>query len=667
MPIIRDSKITEIKGIGDKQAILFSKLGINTVEDLLFHIPFRYQDTSSIISIEEFKSLEKGTFLAKIEDVKTTYFRKKITTVKVSDETGSLRLTYFNQSYLQKTLVKGDIYLFDAKMTVKGTKKNIYNPKYEIFKYDPANQNHLGKMIGIYPETKGLSSRTIRNKIGTLKENIGEILTEPLNISDIEKENLITVNEAIRKIHFPEDSSSIQIAKERLSFDEMLKIGIKIEKERNKREKEKAKSVSIKSKDLNEFIKKLPYKLTKDQNSALEQILEDISTDKPMNRLLNGDVGSGKTVVAALAILNTIRNGFSCILIAPTTVLARQHYNTFKEFFNSSNIGVELCISSQKTISKMDNKLIIGTHAILYEKSLPKDLNLVVIDEQHRFGVEQREYFKSKTKLSPHYLTMTATPIPRSLTEIFFGGLDVSEIREKPSNRKEIKTYFTPQKKRASCLQWVREKIIESKHTDQAFIIYPLIEESEKLTSKSIMNEFDYLKDTFKGLKIEYLHGRLKEKKKNELLEKFRQKEINILISTTVIEVGIDIPDATIMIIEDAERFGLAQLHQLRGRVGRSNKESFCFVIPSDSVEKNSPSEDRLKYFASHNSGFEVAEYDLKSRGPGEVYGLRQSGIPTFKVADIHDRKLLEKARRFAKKLLKEDNGLKYILDNLFR
>ena len=335
--------------------------------------------------------------------------------------------------------------------------------------------------------------------------------------------------------------------------------------------------------------------------------------------------------------------------------------------FEKLDIDIELSVSKNKIIKKADNKLIIGTHAILYEKELPQDLNLVVIDEQHRFGVEQREYFKNKKGKSPHYLTMTATPIPRSLTEIFFGGLDVSEIREKPKDRKEVKTFFTPFEKRAECFEWIKEKIKESKKENQAFIIYPLIEESEKLSAKAVLTEFNYLKDIFKGIKVEFLHGRLKEKEKLKLLQDFKKKKINILISTTVIEVGIDIPDATVMVIEDAERFGLAQLHQLRGRVGRSDKESYCFVIPSSNVEKDSPAQERLKYFAKHSSGFEVAEYDLQNRGPGEVYGIKQSGVPQFKVASIHDLDLLKKARKFAKKILKEDNTHEYILENIFQ
>ncbi|MBP8978980.1 ATP-dependent DNA helicase RecG [Candidatus Dojkabacteria bacterium] len=668
--LTKDTPISELKGIGPKSLYLYENLGIHTVRDLLFHIPFRYQDTSEIISIKEFKERGEGTFLAEIEDVKTTYFKKKITTVKVKDDTDTLRLTYFNQSYLQKTLQKGDIYIFDAKYSTSrnGKTKNIYNPKFEKFKYEKEKQLHVGKIVGVYPETRGLTSAMLRRKIADLQDDIPKILDDPLE-KYFEKSNLKLpfISQAIEKIHFPEDQKDVDIAKQRLSFDEMLRVAIKTEREKAQKQREKAKKIPLDSKVLNNFIKSLPYKLTDDQNKAVEEILSDCNNSIPMTRLLNGDVGSGKTVVAGIAILNCIKNGFSSILLAPTTVLAKQHFETFNKLFKDFDIDIELCISSDKNISDADNKLIIGTHAILYDMALPKDLNLVIIDEQHRFGVEQREYFREKGKYSPHYLTMTATPIPRSLTEIFFGGLDVSEIKEKPKGRIEVKTYYTPVRKRLECFEWVKEKILESKGENQAFFIYPLIEETEKSTRKSVLNEYESLKEIFKGLKVKYLHGKLKEEEKSKLLEDFRKKKIDVLVSTTVIEVGIDIPDATIMVVEDAERFGLAQLHQLRGRVGRSDKESYCFVIPSSSVERGSPAEERLLYFSKHSSGFDVAQYDLQTRGPGEVYGTRQSGIPIFKVADIYDVDLLKRARSFAKKLIKEDNDLEYILDNLFR
>lgn len=669
----KETEISELKGIGSKTLPLYHNLKINTVSELLSHIPFRYRDTSNVISISQFKEQGEGTFLAEIEDVKTTYFRKKITTVKVKDDTGNLRLVFFNQPYLSKTLDKNSLYLFDAKYTTSrnGKTKNIYNPKFEKFKKSREKQLHIGKIIGIYPETKGLTSAFIRRMIKGLENDIPRIFKDPLEKYIMSGNLKLTpIADAIKKVHFPRNQEDIKDGRERLAFDEMLRIALKIESDNLRRKELRGKRMKILSKYLNLFIKSLPYKLTNDQSRAIDEILEDCNSSKPMNRLLNGDVGSGKTVVCATAILNCIKNGYSAILLAPTTILATQHYNSFRKLFKDFDIEIELAISSEKNISDADNKLIIGTHAILFEKNLPKDMNLVVIDEQHRFGVEQREFFKRESKYTPHYLTMTATPIPRSLTEIFFGGLDVSEIREKPLGRKEVKTYYTPSEKRLECFNWVREKILEDKERNlrsQAFVIYPLIDESDASNYKSVLNEFKSLKNLLNGLHVEYLHGRLKDCEKERILEDFRDGKIDMLFSTTVIEVGIDIPNATMMIIEDADKFGLAQLHQLRGRIGRNERESSCFLIPSSIAENDSSARERLMYFAEHVSGFEVAEYDLRRRGPGEVYGIRQSGIPIFKVADIYDINLLRKARDVAKDLLQEDNVTDFILENLFR
>lgn len=665
MPLTINSEITEIKGIGESLSNTFKRLNIHTVEDLLFHIPIKYQDSSHILSIEKFLEVGKGTFLAEIIDIKTfrTRNRKIITTVQVKDDTKKINLTFFNQSYLSKTLLKNEIYLFDGKVTIKKNQNNIYNPKYELFKGEQEKQTNLGKLVSIYPETEGLTSNIIRKILKNIKKDIPVILTDTL----IKYLNT-PLYEAIIKIHFPENINDILQARERLAFDEMFHIAFKIESDIQKQNKQKTFPIKTDTKILNKFIKSLPYKLTTDQNKAIETILEEINKEKPMNRLLNGDVGSGKTVVAICAALNTIKNGYSCIVLSPTTVLAKQHYDTFKTLLKDFHIQIELCISSQKDINNSSNKLIIATHSILYDKQLPSDLNLVIIDEQHRFGVEQRKYFLKKLSHTPHHLTMTATPIPRSLTEIFFGSMDVSEIKEKPAKRKCTKTYYIPFSKRNDCFNWTAKKIISSKMREQAFIIYPLIEESDISVAKTVLTSFEELKKKyFTDIPIIYLHGRMKDIEKNKILKEFRKKKYNVLVSTSVIEVGIDIPDATIMIIENAERFGLAQLHQLRGRVGRGEKQSYCYIIPGVEVEKNSNSEKRMLYFSKHNSGFDVAEYDLQSRGPGEVYGIAQSGIPNFKVASIHDMDTLKKARNLAKILLKDNKQKRNILDGIFR
>ena len=663
-----DSSVKEIKGVGEALALKFEKLGILTIHDLLFYVPYKYQDTSDVLSISQFIQAGLGTFVAEIVSAKTIYtrFRKQVTTVKVKDDIQSLNLTYFNQPYLSKTLKEGEIYLFNGKVTTKGSRKNIYNPKAEKLHEDISQQMHLGKLIGVYSETQGLSSRILRSKMKLLENEIPQMISDPLTKSQIDK--MLPLPYAIQKVHFPQGNEDIISSRERLAFDEMLRIAFRIEKEILVQKEEQAQPIKIDTKLTNKFIKSLPYTLTNDQNSALEIILDEISQTKPMNRLLNGDVGSGKTVVSAIAILNTVNAGYSAILIAPTTVLASQHYKTFRALFKEFNIPVELCISSEKTITNANNKLIIGTHAILYQKDLPADLNLVVVDEQHRFGVEQRKSLKTKTQNTPHYLTMTATPIPRSLTEIFFGNLDVSEIKEKPADRLEIKTYYTPYTKRNDCFEWIVKRIKDSKEKEQAMIIYPLIEESEKTSVKSVLNEFNLLKETYlRDVSVAFLHGKLKPKEKEQILSDFKDKKYNILISTTVIEVGIDIPDVTMMIIENAERFGLAQLHQLRGRIGRGDMQSFCYVIPGQEYTDDEDVKERLKYFASHPSGFDVADYDLQRRGPGEVYGTRQSGIPVFKVASIHDLETLKKARKVARGILLEDNSYQDILDKLFR
>lgn len=661
--------IIEVKGVGNSQALKFSKLSIENIGDLLFHIPFRYRDTSEILNISDFKLLNEGTFLAQIVEVKNIYTktRKVLTKVKVSDSTDTLDISFFNQSYLLKSLKPKEWYIFDGKITEKGKSKNIYNPKYEKYTGDISSQKHLGKIIGIYHETEGLTSRTIRNILLTLKTEIKDIVKEPLPKESIK--DLESLPSSIFNIHFPKSEKSLIKARERLAFDEMLHIALRLEQEKEARSKLSSLPILEDKALTKEFFKSLPFTLTNDQKESIKEILLDISSSQPMNRLLNGDVGSGKTVVAALAILQSIRNGYSAVVLAPTTVLAQQHFETLTEILKPFNIDIQLWIASKKTVQSSESRLIVGTHAIFFKKDIPENLNLVIIDEQHRFGVEQREKLLKLQKRTPHYLTMTATPIPRSLTEIVFGNTQVSIIKEKPKNRRDIDTKYVPFRKREACLQWVANKIKDSKYKEQAFVVYPLIEESEKMDAKAVLTEFENLKhNSFKDIKIELLHGKLKDKEKNEIVERFRKKEFNILVTTSVIEVGIDIPDATVMVIEDAHRFGLAQLHQLRGRVGRSDLQSYCFVVASKKEAEKEEVIERLKYFSSHNSGFDVAEYDLQRRGPGEVYGIRQSGLPQFKIASLTDIKLFKEAKTVAREILNRDNvDLEYIYENLFK
>lgn len=660
-----NSPIQTLKGVGEKQSEKLSKLNIHTIQDLLFHIPFRYRDTSDLLTIKEFKEYKEGTFLAEIVEVKNIYTRsrKKITKVKVKDETDNIDLTYFNQTYLSKTLQPQKQYIFDGKYS-EGKQKGIFNAKYEQYKGDISKQKTLGQIYGIYPETEGINSKWIRTTLDKIKDQIPNLIEDPLSNLEI-----FPLDQSILKAHFPNNRDEIEQARSRLAFDEMLSIAIKLEKESLLRKNQKSLSIKEDKQLTKDFLKSLPYTLTKDQKTCSEEILKDISTPTPMNRLLNGDVGSGKTVVSAIGILQMVRNNYSTIILAPTTVLAQQHYQTYQQLLKPFDIEIDLWISNTKTDSPNPNKVIVATHAILFKKDLPQNLNLVIIDEQHRFGVKQREQLLKQFNHYPHHLSMTATPIPRSLTEIVFGNIDVSTIKTKPKNRKDIETHFVPFKKRDDCFTWINKQIKDSVNIEQAFIIYPIIEESETLNAKAVTTEYENLKNNqFKDLQVALLHGRMKDDDKTEILKQFKDKKYNILISTSVIEVGIDIPDATVIVIEDAQRFGLAQLHQLRGRVGRSDKQSYCYVIAGEKDEEKEKSIERLKYFASHNSGFEVAEYDLQSRGPGEVYGKKQSGIPNFKVANISDINLLKHARVVAKDLVLKDNThLENIKQKLFK
>jgi ATP-dependent DNA helicase RecG len=582
--------------------------------------------------------------------------------VRVADSEDKIDLTFFNQTYLTKVFKNGDWYIFDGKISEKNG-KNIYNPKYEKYEGDTDLQTSLGKIYGIYHETKGITSRNIRKLLLQIKGEIKDLFKEPLSKEILQNQRLVGINEALTLIHFPESKEALEIARERLAFDEMLRIALEIEKNALERSKQRSHAIEIDQKLHKDLLNSLPYKLTRDQKDSIKDIYDDIKTKTPMNRLLNGDVGSGKTVVAASAILQCIKDGYSAILLAPTTVLAKQHFETLQEILNPFDIDIELCISAEKTISDADNKLIVGTHAVLYQKELPKDFNLLIVDEQHRFGVEQREYLLKIGEYTPHYLTMTATPIPRSLTEVVFGSTDISTIKEKPARRIEIETKYVPTKKREACFNWIEDRITKSDYKEQVFFIYPVIEETDS-DLKSVKGQYEILKDKhFKDLDVALLHGRMRDKEKTEILKDFRDKKFNVLVSTSVIEVGIDIPDATIIVIENAERFGLAQLHQLRGRVGRSDMESYCFVIPSEDIEDRESALQRLKYFSEHSSGFDVAEYDLNQRGPGEVYGVAQSGIPQFKVASLGDIELLHRTREVARKLLLEDNARLDTLD----
>lgn len=662
------SPISTLPLIGDVKQQQLLNLNIETVKDLLFHIPFRYKDTSEVLSILEYKDRMEGTILAKVVSVKTIYTRsrKVFTKAILSDDKDEIGAIWFNQKYIEKALKTGEWYLFEGKISPKSKTKDISSPKFELYSED---QTHVGTITPHYNETAGITSKWLRSRIKTVKDEIPKLIQDSMPEKYLSQYQLPSLSKAISLVQFPTSFKKAELGRARLEFDEMLTLMTKIEQRKNDHNKKKAIQIQHEHDDIFKFIDSLPFELTEDQFKAAKEILQNIGNKVPIKRLLNGDVGSGKTVIAAIAAYAIYLAKHTTIIMAPTTILAKQHHNTLTKLFEPFKIDIVLKTSNEQIGDISENSIIVATHAILFEQNLPQDIALLIVDEQHKFGVKQREQLlqiNSQGK-TPHYLTMTATPIPRTLTNILFGDMDVSIIKQMPKHKKTVQSYTTPYNKRESCFTWTKEKIELSDNIEQAFIIFPLIEESEVLSAKAVTTEYEILsKGVFKNLSVGILHGQMKEEEKQSVMKHFVEKKINILISTTVIEVGIDIPDATIMIIENAERFGLAQLHQLRGRIGRGVRQGYCYVIPGEEVLEDSEQYTRLQYFTKHSSGFDVAEYDLQTRGPGEVYGYRQSGIPNFKVANIQNTDLIKIARDVAKSIISDDSKNK-VMKNIFR
>lgn len=629
----------------------FQSLDINTYFDLLNYFPYRYEDYSVISPINKLQPEETVTVTGKIIEAKNQYTRSglKIQKIIVADETGKIEVNWFNQPYLIRLFKVGET-ISVAGLVKRFGSKLITEPKeYEIGE----NKIHTGRLVPIYSEKKGLSSRTIREKIYAilvLTAGVETRVAEMLPKEIISFNNLVDENKAYQQIHFPENMNLANKAKRRLAFDELFSLQLANNLIKKEWQKEKVGNIFKISNFkflISNFIANLPFKLTSDQNKAVEEIITDLKKTTPMNRFLQGDVGSGKTVVAAIACYLTFLNGYQSIIMAPTEILANQHFQTIKNLFSRlATLRVGLITGSNKN---KNNKydIIIGTHALLNQKLKFKKVGLAIIDEQHRFGVNQRALLKEKS-LNPHLLTMTATPIPRTVALTLYGELDLSFIKEMPKGRQTIKTFLVPKEKRNKGYQWIKLQI--TNHKSQVFIVCPLIEESESETLKSIKAakiEFENLKKIFNNVETRHalslLHGRMKSTEKNQIMQDFKNKKIDVLVCTPVVEVGIDIPGATIMVIEGAERFGLAQLHQLRGRVGRSDKQSYCLIY----TEK----EDlgilgRLGFFTKTNDGNKLAEYDLKNRGAGNIFGTQQHGFVNLKIASLTDYELINKTKK---------------------
>lgn len=646
-----------LPSIGHVYQKRLQKLEIEIIEDLLLHIPYRYLDFRQSTKINSAQIGDTVTIKGRVISIKNQYTKqgKKLQIAGVGDDSGEIAVVWFNRPFLVRTIFPGDDISLAGKVDWFGRNKALVSPEYEIVKGGKARL-HTSGLIPVYPETYGISSKWLRTRISGVLSEIK--LDEYLPDSIIGKYNFPKFAEAVRTIHFPKNLAAVEPARRRLAFEELLRLQLSSLKRKTEWKRNlPAYKLGVDKSIVDSFIKTLPFELTKSQKEAIDEILSDLAKDKPMNRLLEGDVGSGKTVVAAIAALIAFANGYQTVIMAPTQILASQHYNTLKTLFDPLKVRVSLVTSAFKKSDLGRADIFVGTHALINKKAKfgagggPSKVALVVIDEQHRFGVAQRAELvkKSKNRSSvPHILTMTATPIPRTVALTIYGDLDLSVLSDMPQGRIKVATWIIPQLKRNKAYNWIREQIKKDKI--QVFNVCPLIEESEKETMqdvKAVTKEYQILAKIFKGLKLGLLHGRIPAKKKEEAIGAFKEGKTDILVTTPVVEVGIDITNATIMLIEGAERFGLAQLHQLRGRVGRGKKKSYCLLFTNS---KSQTVLTRLSALQEYNSGFELAELDLKLRGPGEVFGTKQHGFPELKVATWHDSELIKEAGIVAEK-----------------
>jgi len=657
--------ITELPRIGPNFANKFERLGVNSLESLFYHVPSRYVDYSNITTVKNLRAGEVVTIHATIVSLKNIYSKRglKMQIGSVEDSTGKIAVLWFNQPFLVKTLYPGRVVSLSGKVGFFNRKLCLTTPEYEILDETDSETMHTGRLVPIYPETAGLSSKWIRRKIKEAYDiaSIKEYLPK-----DVLTENkIVGINDAIKFVHFPENISQAETGRKRLAFNELLGLELKsLIRKLNWKSNKSAHKLVIDKKAIDSFIDSLPFKLTKSQEHVIEEILTDLKGNIPMNRLLEGDVGSGKTIVAAIGMFAAFSQGFQSIIMAPTQILAEQHYQTLKVIFEKFNIRISLITGTNKKIEVGRTDIFVGTHSLIQKrldfgsKGIGSSVAFVVIDEQHRFGVEQRKFLIKKTG-TPHVLTMTATPIPRTVALTSYGDMDLSVLTDMPKGRQKVTTWVVPEEKRLGAYDWIRSQI--KSFRSQCFIVCPLIEDSETETLadvKSVTSEFLRLKSVFPDQKLGLLHGRLKSKEKEEVLDKFRDGSYDILVTTPVVEVGIDIPNATIMVIEAGERFGLAGLHQLRGRVGRGVKQSYCLLFTNFHSGK---AYTRLKAMEKLYSGFELAELDLKMRGPGEIFGTAQSGFPELKAASWSDFELIRAAKSTAESLMKTPDKFPWI------
>ena len=662
---VLNENIQFVKGIGPKKAEKMARLGIFTVKDALDYFPRQFEDRSRQKKIFQLEEGEKTGVRVKIDRINSVSRRKfSITEFYVSDDTGKAKLVFFNKAYLRNTFRVGDI------VKVFGSVKKNLGPVTELhnceIEYDKLDKN-TGIIVPVYSLTAGVGNKEVMGMIRNIFESSDISIDEYLPKWLVDKYNLCGVDFAIKNMHFPEKKENVKIAMYRLIFEELLflQLGLFTVKGNNK----VGKGIRFqRHKDMDKIEEKLPFKLTRAQQKAYDEIIEDMTSDRIMNRLVQGDVGSGKTVVAQLALANCVLNGYQGAYMAPTEILAKQHMESFKDFFEGTGIRVEVLTGSStkkdareilEDLASGQVDILIGTHALIEDRVEFASLGLVITDEQHRFGVNQRGRLTSKSE-NPDVLVMTATPIPRTLALILYGDLDISIIDELPPGRKPIETLAIEKRKRESYyMSKVRSEIEKGR---QVYVVCPLVEESETLDLKSASEVYDELRyDFFKDLRVGLLHGKMKASEKDQVMEAFKNHELDILVSTTVIEVGVNVPNASLMIIENAERFGLAQLHQLRGRVGRGSEKSYCTLIYGSKTEI---CRHRMAIMEETNDGFKISEKDLELRGPGDFFGTRQHGLPELRVANLFKHmKILRLVQKEAREIYAQDPALR-VKDN---
>jgi ATP-dependent DNA helicase RecG len=663
--LVLDAPLTTIRGVGPKTSKNLSKLGLETLGDLLWHLPRRYDDYSKLKTIDRLWYGEDVTIIGTVESINVRSVRRgkmRLTEAVISDGTASLRVTWFNQPWIADKLQPGAGVVLSGRVEQYLGRLTLNNPEWELLEQ---KQLHTNRIVPVYPLTAGITSKWLRRVMNGLISRLTPRLTDPLPEAVIQSANLMPLGQSLRQVHFPDSWEELHKAQHRLAFDEMFMLQLGVLRQKTEWESLSSEPLIVDDRWMAQFKAALPFELTPAQMKALDDLRQDLAAPRPMNRLLQGDVGSGKTVIAAAGMGIAAANRHQSALLAPTSVLAEQHLATLSEilprFSAIDRQDIRLLLGATPEAEKEEIRqglaagsipVVLGTHALLEDPVNFENLGFVVIDEQHRFGVEQRAVLRAKGD-DPNLMVMTATPIPRSLALTLYGDLDLSVIDELPPGRQPIDTRVLRPIERSRAYTFILSQL-ESGW--QAFIIYPLVEESEKVDARAAVEEYERLQEEiFPEYQVGLVHGRLPPDEKEAVMKRFRSGEIDVLVSTSVIEVGIDVPNASVMLVEGADRFGLAQLHQFRGRVGRASHRSYCLLIPTHDEELENK---RLKAMESTNDGFELAELDLDQRGPGDFLGTRQSGFAELRMAKLSDVRLIELARREAVRLFQSDPTL---------